>query len=258
MPDSDELKSSDKKQLVKRFRECYRKAVEADDSNRRAAISNIKFARVPGSQWDEQTKTDRGNDRLMLEFNQTKVQCKRVINEMRANRPQEKVRGYEDNDKDTAEVYEGLIRNIWNVSDGDSIADYQSEYQVYGGYGVFKLETDYSSDTAFDQDLRIANVANPFCVWSDPAAKDMLKRDADWWIETEKIKKTSFKSRWPKAEKIILTTRTLTTPKTGKKRAMTAWCASARSGGKSQPRKRLASCKTVSLLTYRRISPTRH
>lgn len=203
MPDSAEPSSStntEKKDLVKRARACYKMAVDADGDNRRAAMENIKFARVPNSQWSDTDKTERGKDRLMLEFNKTKVQCKRVINEMRANRPQEKVRGYEDNDKDTAEIYEGLIRNIWNVSDGDSIADYQAEYQVYGGFGAWRITTKYSSDTAFDQDIVIENVPNPFCLWSDPAAKDMLKRDADWWIYTDKIKKSSYKKQYPNRE----------------------------------------------------------
>lgn len=200
MPVSDALNKKDKKALLIRVRECKKKAFEADQDNRQKAMENIKFARVPDSQWDSTTKSERGKDRLMLEFNKTKVQCKRVINEMRANRPQEKVRGYEDNDKSTAEIFEGLIRNIWDVSDGDSIADYQSEYQVYGGYGVWEIVTQYSSDTAFDQDILVKNIPNPFCVWSDPSALDMMKQDADWWLKTEKIKKASYKSRWPKAE----------------------------------------------------------
>lgn len=195
-----EYSKSDNKDLVVKVRACYKKAQEADSNNRKAAIANIKFARIPGHQWDKQTQLDRGDDRLMLEFNKTKVQCKRVINEMRANRPQEKVRGYEDNDKDTAEVYEGLIRNIWNVSNGDSIADYQAEYQVLGGYGVWEVITEYSSDTAFDQDIIIKNIPNPFCVWADPAAKDMMKQDAGWWVKTEKIKKAAYKERWPKRD----------------------------------------------------------
>lgn len=198
MPDYADKKA--KKDILVRLKDCYKKAVEADQDNRRDAMEDIKFARLPTYQWDETTKKDRGKDRLMLEFNKAKVQCKRVINEMRANRPAGKIRGTEDNDKDTAEVLEGLARNIWNVSDGDSISDYQAEYQVFGGYGVWEIVTDYSSDTAFDQDIFVRNIANPFCVWSDPASKDMLKRDAMWWIKEDKMRKETYKQKYPKAE----------------------------------------------------------
>jgi hypothetical protein len=192
--------SKDNKDLLVKVRACHKKATEADDENRTRALNNIKFARIPGMQWSDEAKKDRGDDRLMLEFNKVKVQCKRVINEMRANRPQGKIRGYEDNDKDTAETMEGLARNICNVSKLDSICDYQAEYQVQGGYGVWEIVTDYSSDTAFDQDILIKNIPNPFCVWSDPAAKDMMKQDAMWWIKTEKIRKSEYEARWPKRE----------------------------------------------------------
>ena len=59
-------------------------------------------------------KRERGNDRPMFEFNKIRISGKRVINDMRSNRPQGKVRAFEDGDKDTAETIEGLCRNIWN------------------------------------------------------------------------------------------------------------------------------------------------
>lgn len=202
MPASDELKRSDKKQIVLDLRENYKKAVEADGANRRRALENIRFANVPGTQWSEASKKDRGEDRLMLEFNQLKVMCKRVINEERASRPQARFLGFEDGDKKLAETFSGMFRNMWNMSDGDSVADYQAEYQVYGGYGAWELITEYSNDSAFDQDIKIKNIPNPFCLWSDPASKDMLKRDADWWIKTDKIKKSTFDQRYPKRDKV--------------------------------------------------------
>lgn len=202
MPDSAEPKTADKKALLIEVRENYKKATEADQENRRRAEDNIKFALVPGGQWDEASKKERGKDRLMLEFPKLRVQCKRVINEMRANRAQARFLGFEEGDKKLAETLSGMFRNTWNMSDGDSIADYQGEYQVYGGYGVWQLVTEYSSDSAFDQDIKIINIPNPFCVWADPSDKDMLKRKAEWWIKTDKIKRSSYEKRWPKADAV--------------------------------------------------------
>lgn len=191
-------KSADEELLVK-IRKRYKAMVDADQSNRRKALEDIKFVNVPGEQWDALLKSERG-ERPCYEFNKLRVTSKRVINDMRANRPQGKVRGVEDSDKKTAEVYEGLIRNIWNVSDGDTVIDYEAAYQVDGGMGAWRVSSKYAADNAFDQDLCIEPIPNPFCLYADPSAKDILKRDADDWILTERISRSSYEKRWPDAE----------------------------------------------------------
>jgi hypothetical protein len=187
--------------LLTRIRERAKLMMEADQTNRREAMEDMKFLHEPGYQWDEYTKKARGEDRPCYEFNKLRVTAKRVVNDMRANRPQGKVRAVEDGDKDTADVYEGLIRNIWNVSDGDTIIDYAAEYQVGAGMGAWRVNTRYSDDTVFEQDIVIEPIKNPFCLFSDPTAADPLKRDSEDWLLTERISKSSFESRWPKAER---------------------------------------------------------
>lgn len=190
------------KDIIIMARDFYKKAVDADGDNRRKAMEDIKFVVVEDAQWDTAIANERGDDRLMLTFDQSSIQCKRVINEMRSNRPQGKVRGYEDNDKETAETLEGLARNIWNVSDGESISDYAAQYQVNAGYGAWEICTDYADDTAFDQDILVKSLPNPFCLWSDPSAKDMLKRDAKWWLKTEKLTKDAFEETYKDRDKV--------------------------------------------------------
>lgn len=186
------------KDLLTRIRQDFKLAAEADQTNRRMALEDMKFINVPGCQWEENMKQERGS-RPCYEFNKLRVTCKRIINDMRANRPQGKVRGVEDTDKDTAEIYEGLIRNIWNVSDGDTIIDYAAEYQVGSGMGAWRITTDYVAEDAFEQEIRVEEIANPFCLYADPAAKDLLKADARFWILTEKISKKAYEKKWPKA-----------------------------------------------------------
>lgn len=191
--------SSPTKDLLTRIRERYKLMVEADEDNRRLALEDLKFTNIPGEQWDAVMKKERG-DRPCYEFNKLRVTCKRVINDMRANRPAGKVRGVEDGDKDTAEIYEGLIRNIWNTSDGDTAIDHAAEYQVEGGMGAWRVITEYADDSAFDQDILIKGIPNPFCLYFDPSAKDPMHRDAQDCILTERISKAAYKRRWPNAE----------------------------------------------------------
>lgn len=194
-----EKKADPNRDLISKVRDCLKTASDADSANRRAAMLDLKFLNVPGEQWDQILRNERG-DRICREYNKLRITAKRIINDMRANRPQGKVRAVEDGDKDTADVIEGLIRNIWNVSDGDTVIDYAAEYQVGGGYGAWRINTEYSTDTAFEQDIKVEGLKNPFCLYMDPAASDPLGRDAEYWILTERISKTSYEARWPKKE----------------------------------------------------------
>lgn len=193
---------SDDQKLLERMRKCYKLGTEADQDNRRAAISDLKFTFVPGEGWDKQIKLERGDDRPCYEFNRLRITVKRIVNEMRANRPQGKVRAVEDNDVDTAEVFEGLCRNIWNVSDADTVIDYAGEYQVAGGMGAWRVNTRYSSDTVFEQDIVIEPIKNPLTLYSDPTAADPIKRDAEWWFLTERIGNHSYDTRWPEKKRV--------------------------------------------------------
>lgn len=191
--------SKETKELLATIRQRFKVMAEADDTNRKEAMEDIKFALKPGYQWDGSTKKERG-ERPCYEFNKIRVTGKRIVNDIRANRPQGKVRAVEDGDKPTADAMEGLIRNIWNVSDGDTVIDYAAEHQVFAGMGAWRVTVDYSDDTAFNQDIRIEALRNPFCLYADPASSDPIKRDAQDWILTEKISKKAYEYRWPKAQ----------------------------------------------------------
>lgn len=197
----EDKKESPKEALISRIRKRYKIMTEADDENRRDALADMKFVNVPGEQWDANMKKERGN-RPCNEYNKLRITCKRIINDMRANRPAGKVRGVEDSDKDVAEIYEGLARNIWNTSDGDTVIDYAAEYQVPAGMGAWRISTKYVAEDAFDQDIVLEPLQNPFCLYADPSAKDVMKRDAQDWILTDKITRSAYEKRWPNKEVI--------------------------------------------------------
>ncbi len=184
------------KELLTRIRDRFKVMHEADSENRREALSDMKFVNVPGEQWDSDMKKRR-NKRPCYEFNKLRVTCKRVINDIRANRPMGKVRAVENGDKSTAEILEGLIRNVWGNSDGDTVIDQAAEYQVTGGMGAWRVTTKYSSEDAFEQDVAVESIANPYCLYADPSCHDYMKRDARDFILTDRIAKATYKQRWP-------------------------------------------------------------
>jgi hypothetical protein len=188
--------------LVTRVRERYQKMSDADSTNRQEGMLDFKFVNVPGEQWDAAMTKERGA-RPCYEFNELRIKCKRIINDMRANRPQAKVRGYEDADKQMADIIEGLCRNIWNTSDADTIIDNAGDFQVSAGMGAWRVVTDYESEQSFDQDIYVEAIPNPLgCLYWDPAAKDGLKRDAEDWILTERISKKAYEAKYPNKEMV--------------------------------------------------------
>lgn len=191
----------EEKRIIEQMRSRFKLMLEADQRNRRNAMEDMKFINVPGRQWDDNMKKQRG-DRPCYEFNKLRVTCKRIINDMRANRAQGKVRPVEGGDKGVAEIIEGLCRNIENISDFETVADYAAEYQVSAGMGAWRIETDYTTDTMFEQDIQISEIMNPFCLFSDPSSRDMLKRDAADWILTEKMPQADYERQYGDKEMV--------------------------------------------------------
>jgi hypothetical protein len=195
------MAKKDDKKLLSVARDRFKKCVEADQENRRKAVEDLKFLHVPGEQWDATLKTERGI-RPCYEFNKLRVTIKRIVNDIRANRPTGKVRAVEDGDKDTADTIEGLCRNIWTVSDADAAVDNAAEYSVGGGMGAWRVVTKYSTDDAWDQDIAIESIRNPLTLWADPAARDPMKRDAGFWFLESRMSKEAYEAKYGKKEAV--------------------------------------------------------
>lgn len=187
---------SNAKELLLEARKRYKQCVEFEHTNRQNYKDDMKFVHVPGEQWDEISKRERGKDRPLYEFNETRVKVKNVINEMRANRPTVKFRPTEDGDKPIAEAREGIAKNVSNQSDFDSIRDYAAEHQVGGGFAAWRVDTKYSSDDSFDQDIILAPIHNPLCIYADYTCQDPLKRDANYWFVVTQITEDVYRSKY--------------------------------------------------------------
>lgn len=200
MPEYPDMRKAENKTLMTTIRERYRLMYDADHTNRQWAMEDMKFVTVPSEQWDSNMLQERGK-RPCYEYNKLRQASKRIINNMRSNRPGVKVRPTEDTDKDGAEIREGLIRNIWQASNADAVIDYEAEYQVNGGMCAWRVDTKYATDDNFDQDIVIEAFENPFTVYVDPACKDKMKRDADDWAITTRMSNKAFEASWPGAAK---------------------------------------------------------
>lgn len=160
-------------------KEAFEAASDAEAENRVAALDDIRFAWLD-EQWPAQVRRDRELDgRPCLTINKLKVTLKQVLNDARQNKPAIQCHPVDSRgDPETADIFNGLIRNIEQSSDADTAYDTALEFAVTGGFGYFRINTRYATDDTFDQDLVIERIANPFSVYGDP--NSICSDSSDW------------------------------------------------------------------------------
>ncbi len=190
---------ADENDKLAEMRKRYARASEAVTTLYDKASEDIKFVTKPGAQWDDKTRAARGN-RPCYEFPKLKGQVLQVINSQREARPQGKVRGVEESDQGLAEIMQGLCRNIESVSNADMAYDIAFDASVKGGFGAWRVTTDYRSQDDFDLEIIVKPIYNQFSVKFDSAAVERDRRDAEWAFVEETMPEDAFKRRFPEAD----------------------------------------------------------
>lgn len=188
------------KDVISDALEEFKRAEEASSENRAQALDDIKFARL-GEQWPQKIKEQRDQEgRPCLTINRLPAFGRRVVNEARQNRPAIQVLPASDQaDVQTAWIYTGLVRNIEQTSDADVAYDTGIEAAVYGGFGYWRVDIDYASDSSFDLDIAIRRIANPFTVYPDPKSESADSSDWRYAFVTELIPRDEFERKYPGA-----------------------------------------------------------
>lgn len=200
---SDKESKKDGKDKLKAAREAFRLCAEAEDHNRKAALDDIKFARL-AEQWPDEVKKQRERDgRPCLTINRMPAFIRQVVNDSRQNKPSIKVHPVDSNaDPQTAEIIGGLIRNIEYTSNADVAYDTAIDSAVTGGLGYFRIGIDYAHDDSFDLDINIHRIGNPFTVYGDPHSTAADSSDWNVAFITEMVSKSDFKKKWNNAEEV--------------------------------------------------------
>jgi hypothetical protein len=189
--------------LIADARKAYERALEAERVNRENWISDVRFARL-GEQWPENIRHQREQEgRPCLTINRLPAFIRQVTNDARQNSPAIKFHPVGDGaDQATALILDGVVRNIEYTSHADVAYDNALDNAVTGGFGYFRISTDYASDDTFDQDIKIEAIKNPLTVYGDPM--DMGSDSSDWneCFVTELWDKAAFEKRWPDAETV--------------------------------------------------------
>lgn len=194
-----DLKAIDPAELVAEARERFHECATHDRENREHSQSDLRF--LSGEQWAEKDKNARDlAGRPTLTINRLPQFVAQVINDIRLNKPAITVRPVDSvSDPKLADTLTGLIRNIEEQSDADTAYVTAAEHAISCGLGHFRITTEYVSDDAFEQDIRIRPIHNPFSVVWDAESRALTREDARFCFVLSRVGRKAFEARFPDA-----------------------------------------------------------
>jgi len=190
-------------ELIELAKEQFAQALDAFEANQTRYEKDVKFGRM-GEQWNADDIEERKNQgRPSLTINRMPSFIRQVVNDARQNKPSIKVHPFDDTaDPDTAEVINGIIRNIEQVSKADLAYDTAIDCATSGGFGYFRIDLDYADDDTFDLDIRINRILNPLTIYPDAASTSADSSDWNYCFVTEMMPRDEFEDQYPNAEAI--------------------------------------------------------
>ena len=172
-------------------------ALQADQDNRKLAYEDLCF--LNGDQWPDAVKREREDSgRPCLVINKLVEKVDQVVGDQRQNKPSIKVLPVDDiADTETAEIFDGIIRNIEAQSNASIARDYALEHSTACGYGAYRVDLETSESDFFDLDIRINRIENAFTVVWDPSSKKTDKSDAEYCFVFEDVVREVFEEQFP-------------------------------------------------------------
>lgn len=189
--------------ILKEAKDAFDLIAEHETDNRRSYEDNIDFALLE-NQWPEKVRQDRELEgRPCLTINRLPTFGRQVVNDARQNKPGITVHPVDDSaDPETAEILNGLIRNIEQSSNAEVAYDTALECAVFGGFGYFRINTAYTSDDTFDQDLVIERIANPLSVFADCYSTAADSSDWNDAFVVDTLTKAQFQAKYKGADQV--------------------------------------------------------
>lgn len=173
-------------------------SIEAMGENTTKAIQALEFE--DGNQWPDDIKNARRlTGRPSLTINHTRTFVRRVVNNMRQQRPRIKVHPVSDGAVEKAKVIAGMIRHIETRSKASVAYDGAGEAAVKIGWGYARVLSEWESELSFKQELKILAIRNQFTVYDDPSAQLPTGADRDWLLISEEMSRPDYKRKYPKA-----------------------------------------------------------
>ena len=185
--------------IVKEAQKRFNQAAEWESSARDHWLDDTRFAEGDDDnlyQWHESVRSMRNKTKLTI--NLVRAHNKLVINDALQNKQGIQVKPVShDASYDAAQIYDGIIKHIEYISDAQAAYDTATNHQVIGGWGYWRITTDYVNDIDPDEEIRITRVADPHSIYLDPNIQTYDGSDARWCVIIREVSKDEFEEEYP-------------------------------------------------------------
>lgn len=213
--DVQDLQSEEHREIHAEALERFEIVHDKERYEREAAIEDMIFANQVNGHYhqrfnsrlrSDQDENNPGSTQFQDIGNRPRFQINRVapaidqlVGDQRQNRTKIVVRPVGGaSSEDIAKIYNGIIRNIEAVSDADDAYDNAYDEQVTGGFGGWRILTEFNDDDSFEQDILLEWIPSAASsLWLDPSSRDYRKRN--WGFVTEWMTIQDLKSQYKNA-----------------------------------------------------------
>lgn len=145
------------------------------------ATDDLKFCNNEGH-WDETILAERQEaGRPCLVFNHSVPYTRDVIGEQRESRPHTTVKPVDGKaSQEVAKIKEDYLRNRKYKCKADNAYDIGFGQQLRGGFGFYRIHTEFEKGNGFNQTFSIKPHLNQFTVVYDDNAEEWHKNDGEW------------------------------------------------------------------------------
>ncbi len=176
-----------------------RKAQSVEHDNRDIVREVHEFLDRKDGQWDPHAaKAFAGRPRYTLD------KCNDLVDDIAGPIEQSDL-GIEvlpaggDATKELATTYDGMIRNIENLSDAQDIYDQANRMVVRAGMDGWRVNQRWGDNNTFDQDLYVDQIADFVDrVWFDPGSVLQTREDANYAFVLQSMIKADYEEQFPK------------------------------------------------------------
>ena len=194
-----------KSEMPAYVRRCFMQWQTATKRNREEERERLRFYCGGDLQWRDDELTKRRNQqRPWVTINRVKPAVDQVEGDIRLNPPGPQVHPVGGGaDADTADIIEGLIREVEYRSNARTAYTTAGKYSAASGYAVLELATEFVSDDSFAQQLVINSVEDPEMVFFDPTARRANREDAGWAGKLKMYSKSEYMAAFGKNRAVL-------------------------------------------------------
>lgn len=184
---------------LKNVLQLLRKAQSVEHELRNKVREVHDFLDKPDGQWEDNvSQAFAGRPRYTLD------KCNDLVDDIAGPMEQQEfdiqvLPAGGDATKELAKTYDGMIRNIQNLSNANNVYDAATRSVVRAGMDGWRIKQRWGDNNTFDQDLYIDNIADFVDrVWFDFGSVLQTREDANWCFLLTAMIKSDYDKQFPK------------------------------------------------------------